>query len=198
MLRNKYPYPVTSEIVAEPEPRSRGRQRAVKLTLGAVAAASLAATAFNFDAHTRHEVAERAPWVLGALVGTEVAWNAGAAIALGAVGLKIGNPLTIRSRFKEVAAQANHSFAFHAGMVINTAGAAAAAGVVAAGITTGLPVESWGLLAVPAMDLAGTVALRALIYQGVRHAASEVELNVPPMATGINAPPIALEIENEH
>jgi hypothetical protein len=183
--------PSTPEPISDRESQSRWRKHGLKLTLGAVAATSVVATAFNFDGHTRHELAERAPWVLGALGGTELAWNAGAALALGAVGLKVGNPLTLRSRFKDVAAQANNSFAFHTGMVINTAGAAAAAGVVAAGITTGLPVESWGLLAVPAMDLAGTVAFRALIYQGIRSAAATTEV------AELAVPNIVLESQND-
>ena len=93
---------------------------------------------------------------------------AGIAIMAATVGVPLGwNPLQWRSRFDDVIARLNRSPWFWLGLVINTLGAAGSALVVVTAIAYGLPMSAWGLLVLPFLDLAVTVAVRAAIVSGV-------------------------------
>ncbi len=143
------------------------RKHQLKLALGGLATSGVVALANDFNT-TKHQLIEAAPWMATSLAASEVAWIGGAAMMLAGVGAKIGNPLKIRSRMLEIAKKANDSKTFKAGFIVNASAAVGQFGILTAGITTELPPKSWGLLAVPAMDIASTLAIRDVIWQGMK------------------------------
>jgi hypothetical protein len=119
---------------------------------------------------TKDSVLDAAPWVGGALLAGEVGWCAGAAMMVAAVGDQIGvNPLRLRDRMTGIAQKANGSRLFKSGFFLNLGSAITQASVMTAGIVKELPPQSWGWLAVPAVDLWVTLAARRIIYDGISH-----------------------------
>jgi hypothetical protein len=92
---------------------------------------------------------------------------------LTSVGDKIGNPITIKKRTKEIAAKANNSNLFKTGFVVNTAGAVGDFAVISTGVMKELPPTSWGVLSLTLVDLGLTVAVRKGIINSIRNNSSE-------------------------
>jgi hypothetical protein len=151
------------------QPSSWWRRNRASLAVGATLA-SLGLTFFaNPISETIDKVEDEAPWVAVGMGVAEIAWIGGAAMMLGATGSEIGlNPLKIKSRIKDIARKANDSTLFKAGFVVNTTGAVAEFVLPTATIVSQLPVESWGVSGIFALDLAATVAVRRTILHGIR------------------------------
>jgi hypothetical protein len=116
-----------------------------------------------------HEIVDAAPWLLGGLAATEGAWIGGAAVMAVAAGQKVGNPLTIKSRFKEISSETVASNRFRQGLNINTVGAYGSAGIVAGGALAFLPPETWpGAIGIAAADVTLTKAARLGLYSGIK------------------------------
>ena len=119
-----------------------------------------------------HKVIDAAPWVGSGLVAGEAAWIGGAALALGAVGVKVRNPLKIKNQFKDIATHADNSKMFKIGFWTNTTAAVAEFGVLTVGVMKYLPPEAWGALSFGALDLAATVTFRKMILNGIKNTAN--------------------------
>jgi hypothetical protein len=87
---------------------------------------------------------------------------------LAAVGNKIRNPLKIKQHVPELAEHANNSLLFRAGFWTNTAAAIGQTAVLVAGVTSELPVKSWGILSFAVADFALTISVRRAIKRGVK------------------------------
>ncbi len=144
----------------------------MKLCLGATTT-SLAATALlDPMGNTKDKVMEAAPYVATGVVTSEVLWLGGAAMMLGAVGSKVGNPLKIKQRIPEISEKANDSKLFKAGFAVNIAGALGDFVVLSAGVMTKLPPHSWGTLSFTLIDLGVTLGVRKTMIDGI-HANAE-------------------------
>ena len=158
-----------------------GRWLSKQKTRLAIAAtiASLAATAFTSPfGETRHRLASAAKWVIPSALIADALWLGGAAMMLASIGGKIGNPLTIKKRVPAIASQANTSTLFETGFWVNTTAAVAEFGIITAGVTTELPLRSWGLAAFGLVDLSVTIAVRRAIRSGIRKNASRPPLDM--------------------
>jgi hypothetical protein len=145
------------------------RRQKTKLIVGAAAVSAGVTLATDPLEDTKDRVFEAAPWVASGLLAGEVLWIGGAAMMLGAVGNKIGNPLKIKKKVPELAMHANNSMLFKSGFWINTGGAVAQTGVLVAGVTSELPAKSWGILGLALADFALTISVRRAIRKGVRN-----------------------------
>lgn len=145
------------------------RRNAGKLALAAGITSVSATLAMNPLKEIGDQAGDAAPLIAGSLVGGEVAWVGGAVMMLAAVGDKIGNPLKLRDQVKSIAAKANDSRLFAAGLWINTIGATAQFVVPVGAVVAEMPPQSWPLpLSLLSIDFAGTIALRRLIISGIR------------------------------
>jgi len=176
-------------ITSESVKTSRSEKIRKTLAVGSLALFALGGAvtlAENPLGDLKNDVVESAPWALTAGIATEVMWVGGAALMLTGAGIKIGDPRKIHSRAKAVGLWSgtnesiSSSMTYKTGLRINTIGAVSLAGVIAGGAITALPPETWpGALGFAAMDIAGTAALRAPLYKGVRKvAAAEKETKV--------------------
>jgi hypothetical protein len=138
------------------------------LLVGAAAISTAITLASDPLETTKERVFEAAPWVASGLAAGEVFWIGGAAMMLAAVGNKVRNPLKIKQRVPELAEHANNSLLFRAGFWTNTFAAVGQTAVLVAGVTSELPVKSWGLLSFAAADFALTISVRRAIKRGVR------------------------------
>lgn len=146
------------EDVSALEANSRFKRYKTAVTLGVVATSTALTLASDPISKVHQFISETGPWVGVGYAAGEVAWSGGAAMMLAASGSKIGNPLTLHKRLSEIGQGIRNSRLMKAGFAINMTGAAGQLGVVTAGILE-LPPRSWGLLSIPAYDLAIT-ALR--------------------------------------
>lgn len=146
------------------------------IAAGALAVGSTVASVANTGWHElAGRVTEVAPWVAPGIAASEVAWAGGAAMALAAAGKKVRNVLRVRREFahieEDVATASGPALSesplFRAGLAVNTAGAVGTFGVITAGVLK-MPAESWGLLSIGAVDLAGTIAARAAIWRAAQ------------------------------
>jgi uncharacterized membrane protein YbhN (UPF0104 family) len=144
-----------------------------KLIVG-VAATSAAVTLINdpFE-ETKKDIEEAAPWVAAGVVASEIAFVAGAGMMITSVGDKVGNPLTLKKRTKEIAAKANSSNLFKTGFAVNTAGAVGDFAVISTGVMKELPPSSWGILSLTLADLGLTVAVRKGILNSIHNNSTE-------------------------
>ena len=90
-------------------------------------------------------LADNAHWVVPSLVVTESMWNVGAAMMLASAGKRIGNPLTLHRRFKDVVSNSVDSKLFKSGLAINVLGEIGTASVVVGGSVAYLPPSAWPL-----------------------------------------------------
>lgn len=106
----------------------------------------------------------------------------GLLLMAGAAGVHLGfNPMRWKSRTPQLLNQLNRTKLFWGGLAINTIGALGTGLVIGAGVISGLPWQSWGLLAIPAADLALTISLRTVVLTGVRaHKATLAESELAP------------------
>jgi hypothetical protein len=143
-----------------------------KLAAAALVGSVAVTLAINPMHELEHEVIDAAPWVGSGLLAGEAAWIGGAALALGAVGVKVRNPLKIKNQFKDIATHADSSKMFKIGFWTNTTAAVAEFGILTAGVMKYLPPEAWGALSFGALDLAATVTFRKMILNGIKNTAN--------------------------
>ncbi|MEI7759080.1 MAG: hypothetical protein WCJ05_02775 [bacterium] len=143
-----------------------------KLAVAALVGSVAVTLAINPMHELEHKVIDAAPWVGSGLLVGEAAWIGGAALALGAVGVKVRNPLKIKSQFKDIATHTDNSKMFKIGFWTNTTAAVAEFGILTAGVMKYLPPEAWGALSFGALDLAATVTFRKMILSGIKNAAN--------------------------
>ena len=143
-----------------------------KIAVAAFAGSIAVTLAVNPLHELEHKVIDAAPWVGSGLVAGEAAWIGGAALALGAVGVKVRNPLKIKNQFKDIATHADNSKMFKIGFWTNTTAAVAEFGVLTVGVMKYLPPEAWGALSFGALDLAATVTFRKMILNGIKNTAN--------------------------
>lgn len=117
---------------------------------------------------TKNAVLEVAPWVIPGIGVSEALFVGGAAMMLGGVGDKIGNPLTVKSRLPEISERASGSRLFKTGFIVNTTGAVGDFAVLAPAVVAKLPLHSWGILSLALIDLGVTVSVRRAILSGIR------------------------------
>lgn len=141
------------------------KRHMLKLSLGAFVVGTLASPiGETFDA-----VKTAAPWAIGAGLGSEAMWIAGAGMMVAATGKRVGNPFRLRSRWEDIKSDTADSKLFNRGLIINTVGALGTASIVAVGSVTALPPETWpGALGLAAADSLGTVAIRKGIRSGMK------------------------------
>ncbi|MDL2363258.1 MAG: hypothetical protein QFB86_02670 [Patescibacteria group bacterium] len=144
------------------------RRNLLKVSLAAFIGGSAVTIATNPTDKLEKDILTAAPWVGVGLATTEAMWIGGAALMAGSAGIKIGNPLTLKSRYEEVSGEINGSKAYKTGLHINTAGALGTASVITLGTISSLPLETWpGAAGLIAADIASTVAIRSGLYAGI-------------------------------
>lgn len=143
-------------------------EQRVKLAIGATALSVGATLALDPMSETIDRVSEAAPWVVGGVVVSETMFVAGAAMMLGSIGKKVGNPLKFKERVPEIAEQANSSRVFKAGFFINTIGAVGDFLVISPAVISTMPSHSWGVLGLTLADLGVTYGVRRTIWSGVK------------------------------
>lgn len=152
----------------------------VKLSLGAFVAGTAVSIATNPLGELKEDIGETAPWAIGGLFATEALWIGGAALMASSAGKKVGNPLSMHSRWDEISGSIVESKGFRAGLLVNTAGAIGTAGVVIAGAATALPAEAMpGAFGLAAADIASTIAIRSGVYSSIKRA-KKAETEKPP------------------
>jgi hypothetical protein len=109
-----------------------------------------------------------APVVVAGMMACEGLWIGGAAMMAASVGVRIGNPLRLKSTMSEIARKASRSSLFTLGLVVNTVGAVGEFAVPAMAVGRHLPATSWGILVPSAIDLGITVAVRRVVVVAVR------------------------------
>jgi hypothetical protein len=187
-----------SADVKEADRQSWVRKHLLELSMGALAASAVISFASHSSTKTVEKVIDDAPWVAVGLSTTETLWIGGAAtmvvsaaansVDLGKLKSEIANIRNnfsagnlvsttkqaatvlwdIKSSMPKIRENVSDSNAFKAGLWVNTAGAVGTAGVLAAGITSALPIESWGALGIVGLDLASTVAIRTGMIKGIQ------------------------------
>ncbi len=135
----------------------------------------------------KSDVVEAAPWVAGGILVSESLWIGGAALSLTAAGKRIkvgrGFKTDFKTQMAEVTDDVLTSKAFKTGLYANTIGAVGTATIIGVAAVTKLPPETWpGALGLASLDIAGTVALRAPLYKGVKSRASSQEKNNQPVS----------------
>lgn len=143
----------------------------VKLSLGAFVVGTAVSIATNPLGELKEDIGNTAPWAIGGLVASEALWIGGAALMASSAGKKVGNPLTMHSRWNNISESIVESKGFRTGLLINTVGAIGTAGVVVAGAASALPVEAMpGAIGLAAADIASTIAVRSGVYSSIKSA----------------------------
>lgn len=141
------------------EPRKK--KWGLKLALGGAAlTAALIAAPHAIEA--KDAIVDNLAWAAPVLITSEAAWNTGAALMLIAAGKKIGNPLKLHSRFKEVSSEFGtvvEKPLFKAGMITNIAGELGTASILIGGSIAELPVGTWPLTIGTSVALAAPAAV---------------------------------------
>ena len=152
------------------------RRHLFKLSAASFAGGVALDAAINPLGQLEHEIAHAAPVFLGSGAVTETAWISGLAIMAVTAGKKIGNPFTLRSRYKEITSNIVDSKAYRAGLNINTVGALGTAAAVAVGAVATLPPETWpGAIGIAAADVALTVGTRSGLYASIKKSKSALK-----------------------
>lgn len=115
---------------------------------------------------------DNAPYVGAGVLASEAMFIVGAAIMAGSVGAKIGNPFN-KGKIDEIYRKANSSRAFKAGFIINTLGAVGDFFAIAPAVVSSLKPSSWGILALPLMDLGLTYKVRKMMMDRVKNFTKE-------------------------
>jgi len=109
------------------------------------------------------------PWVGGGLVVSEFLFVLGLLLLAWSAGIHLGpNPMKWKSHTKMLLSTLDRTPLFWVGLVVNTIGALGTGLILGVGVVAGLPWQSWGLLAIPVADIAVTISLRSIIFNGVR------------------------------
>ncbi len=110
----------------------------------------------------KQEVTSNLPWVAAGTILTETMFIVGLGIMAWEAEEELGrNPLLWRKRIHKVINHLVTTKAFWVGFWVNAAGALGTAIIVGLSVILTFPVQSWGLLWVPALDLAATITIRA-------------------------------------
>lgn len=145
-----------------------GRQK-TKICLGVTAASVASTLAFEPFDGTKDQIIEAAPYVVGGMAASEIAWLGGAAMMVGAVGSKIPiNPLKLKSKIPEISEKANDSKLFKAGFAVNVVGALGDFAVLSGAVVQNLPPHSWGILGFTLVDLGVTLTVRKAMINGIK------------------------------
>lgn len=119
---------------------------------------------------TVDRIVDVAPWVALALFVSEAFFLGGLAVMASLVGVRIGwNPFQWSERFEATVSDVTASPAFWIAFATNTLGGIGTALVLFVGIVVGLPVQAWGLLVLPLLDLALTAAVRIAILGRIQN-----------------------------
>lgn len=176
--------PVEQPVEAASDQPGWVRRNAFKIGAGLFIGGTAVTVATNPLGHLEKDVAQVAPWAAGGVLATEAMWIGGAAMMAGAAGKKVGNPLTLKSRWGEISNDIVDSRAFRSGLAVNTLGALGTASVVIAGAATALPPETWpGAFGLAAADMASTVAVRSGLYATIHEQNKRAEREKPPKVT---------------
>ncbi len=119
-------------------------------------------------------------WITVAIIASEVLFITGAILVALSMGRHIfagagANPLrwiaairSLRATYRDLSQRVGNSPLFIWGFRMNWVGAASTGIVLALGIVIVLPVNAWGLLVFPMLDLAATFGWRVLIAMRIR------------------------------
>ena len=162
------------EQVETVESSSRFSRYKTAIKLGILASSTALTIAIDPISKIKDLATETAPWVAGGLIAGEAAWIGGAVIMLVASGAKIGNPLKFHKRLSEIGQEVKNSKLMKSGFAINMTGAMGQFGVATAGILE-LPHQSWGLLTLPAYDLALTATRGASTWSLIKSSSGNLE-----------------------
>lgn len=161
---------------ADPQKKKWGLKLAIG---GATLAAALIAAPHAIEA--KDAIVDNLAWAAPVLITSEAAWNAGAAMMLIAAGKKIGNPLKLHSRFKEV----SHDFVnvvekplFKAGMVTNILGEVGTASILIGGSIAELPPTTWPLTIGTSVALAAPAAVAWTALWRSRHKTTSLDVSL--------------------
>ena len=157
---------VETASVGEPSAEPKKKKIGLKLAIGGAAvAAALIAAPHAIEA--KDAIVDHLAWAAPALITSEAFWDGGAILMLIAAGKKVGNPLKLHSRFKEVSSDFVNVVEkplFKTGMVANILGELGTASILIGGSIAELPPSTWPLTMGTAVALAApaTVAWTAL------------------------------------
>lgn len=156
------------------------RNRKIAIGIGALTVASSGVTAATSDLEQiKDSVFDSAPWIGAGIVAAEVTWVAGGAAMLVAAGIKVKNILSVRKQVQQLNSNAQLESAnsdthltenglFRAGFAVNAVGAVGTAATFTVAVVETLPPQSWGVLALGAVDLAQTVGTRIAVWGALR------------------------------
>jgi molybdopterin/thiamine biosynthesis adenylyltransferase/N-acyl-L-homoserine lactone synthetase len=166
---------VSQEAISDNKPSFLRRHRTAA-TIGAVATAAVVAAPHAYE--SAHTLAENAHWAVPSLVATEAAWNVGAATMLVSAGRKMGNPLTLHRRFRDVLSGVRRNGMFRAGLATNVAGELGTASVIVGGSVAYLPPATWPLTMGASALLAapGVMVWSALRREGLKDKTPEQQV----------------------
>ncbi len=157
------------------------RRNLSKISMAAFLGGTTVALALNPLGGLEHDVVQAAPWTLLGAGATESMWIGGAALMAGSAGKKIGNPLTLKSRWGEITQNIVDSRGFRTGLAINTIGALGTAAVVETAAITSLPPETWlGATGLAGADVAMTVGVRSGLYASIKESDKAPEKSAKP------------------
>lgn len=100
------------------------------------------------------------PWLGTGVIVTEAMFIGGLCIMAASMGIQIRNPFALRKELKNILREGAATQAFWTGFWVNALGACGSSVLLGAGICITLPITSWGLLWIPAADLAVTASIR--------------------------------------
>lgn len=121
---------------------------------------SIVSLVFTPFASLKSDITRALPWVAVGVVVSEVLFTIGLVVMATSIGVKIRNPFKLRRELKRVLLASTATWVFWVGFWINASGAVGTMLLLGAGILVALPMTSWGLLWVPVVDLAATIAIR--------------------------------------
>lgn len=171
-----YPHGPTVEQEAQTDEESWIKNNMTKLCLGAFAVSTGVSVAQGSGDEIIDNLSENFLELGVALGASEALWVGGAAMILASAGRKIGNPLTLKSRWEDVKLAIYEGEGFKKGLHVNAAGAVGAAGVVVGGAVTTMPTETWpAAFAFAAADLVQTVSVRIPIYKDMKENQKKAE-----------------------
>jgi hypothetical protein len=105
------------------------------------------------------------PWLGIGVIVSEALFIGGIVIMATPLGIRVRNPFKLHKDLKAILLASTNTTTFWVGFWINAVGACATTFLLAVGIVAVLPVTSWGLLCLAAVDLAATIAIRQWALQ---------------------------------
>lgn len=124
-------------------------------------------------AETIEQFKDAGIWAGAGVVGGEAGFIGGAALMVAAAGQRVGNPLHLRDRVRDLPGHLVHNPLFKAGFFVNAVGSVMTSATITAGIATEVP-QAWPLAAVAVADVAATITTRKVIWGGLREEGGKV------------------------